>query len=141
MIERDGYRLLEYRIHGGRCRIATPIAGRFDDMPGDWSGGCVPVRIGELCPPLPPGEGRGEGTAVNANHFRPRSGNATLTSCPSPKERGEPVTDRPLLSKEQERLIFQAAGERVAATVEGRSVQPAGPPWAKSPTCRSMAAS
>jgi AmmeMemoRadiSam system radical SAM enzyme/AmmeMemoRadiSam system protein B/AmmeMemoRadiSam system protein A len=125
VIERDGYRLLEYRIRGGRCaQCDAPIAGRLDDLPGDWGGGCVPVRIGELLPPLPPGEGRGEGAAVNANDFRPRSGTAALTPCPSPKGRGEPAAGRPLLSQEQERRVFQAAGQRVAATVEGRSAEP-----------------
>jgi pyruvate formate lyase activating enzyme len=95
VIERDGYRLLDYHIRGGRCtRCDAPIAGRLDDLPGDWSGRCVPVRIGAVVP------------------------------AKAPVAEPATATDRPLLSKEQERSVFLAAGQRVAAIVEGRSAQP-----------------
>jgi pyruvate formate lyase activating enzyme len=37
VIERDGYRVLGFRLSAGRCvRCGAAIAGRFDDRPGRW---------------------------------------------------------------------------------------------------------
>ncbi|MCE5268387.1 MAG: AmmeMemoRadiSam system radical SAM enzyme [Planctomycetaceae bacterium] len=46
VIRRQGYTLESFEIHGGRCmHCQTPIAGRYDDAPGDWGGRQLPVRI------------------------------------------------------------------------------------------------
>ena len=46
VIQRDWYRLLEWRLDGGRCAACgTEIAGRFEERPGDWGARRAPVRI------------------------------------------------------------------------------------------------
>ncbi len=46
VIERDGYRLLAYRIEAGGCAAChTPIPGRFDPTPGHWGPRRRPVRF------------------------------------------------------------------------------------------------
>ncbi len=51
VIQRNGYILGTYDIRGGRCRHCNePIAGRFDDVPGNWGGRRQPVRIADYAP-------------------------------------------------------------------------------------------
>jgi pyruvate formate lyase activating enzyme len=46
VIRRDWYRLLEWRLDGGRCNACgQEIAGVLEDRPGDWGARRVPVRI------------------------------------------------------------------------------------------------
>jgi pyruvate formate lyase activating enzyme len=47
LIERDGYRLGAFAIRNGACSYChAPIAGRFEDEPGDWGPRRAAVRIG-----------------------------------------------------------------------------------------------
>jgi pyruvate formate lyase activating enzyme len=46
VIERNGYDILSFTIHSGRCMFCQmPIAGRFEDAPGTWGSRRLPVRI------------------------------------------------------------------------------------------------
>jgi AmmeMemoRadiSam system radical SAM enzyme/AmmeMemoRadiSam system protein B/AmmeMemoRadiSam system protein A len=46
LIERDWYALGEYRIHDGICEFClSPIAGRFENKPGDWGRKRLPVDM------------------------------------------------------------------------------------------------
>jgi pyruvate formate lyase activating enzyme len=46
VIQREWYRLLEWRLDGGRCdACGHEIAGRFEERPGDWGGRRAPIRI------------------------------------------------------------------------------------------------
>ena len=46
IIVRDGYSITGWHLDGGRCHYCmAPIAGVFDEKPGNWSGGCVPVDL------------------------------------------------------------------------------------------------
>jgi AmmeMemoRadiSam system radical SAM enzyme/AmmeMemoRadiSam system protein B/AmmeMemoRadiSam system protein A len=99
VVERDGYELGEYAIRQGQCRhCGQPIAGRFDDAPGQWGPRRQPVQI------LP------EKTTM-----------ATDSSRPDPVRRVVP--DRPSLTREQEDMVFRAAASRVAAAVRSQPAQ------------------
>jgi AmmeMemoRadiSam system radical SAM enzyme/AmmeMemoRadiSam system protein B/AmmeMemoRadiSam system protein A len=90
-IVRRGYDLGDYAIRGGHCTLCdTPIAGRLDDRPGDWGGRRELVSIAALVAAKP-----------------------AVAKAPPPT----PPTQRPLLTEEQQRLVFRAAGRRVAAAV------------------------
>ena len=55
VIGRDGYTVGAFDVRQGRCRhCRTPIAGRFDDAPGDWGGRRMPISIASFAPPEPP---------------------------------------------------------------------------------------
>jgi len=112
VIERDGYVVGAFEVREGRCRhCGTPIAGRFDDAPGDWGGRRMPVRIASFAlsrPPVP--------TAAPPPQVRIE-----------PAERLRPVavsSERPALSARQEQLILRAAGRRVAAAVRSQMPEP-----------------
>jgi AmmeMemoRadiSam system radical SAM enzyme len=46
VICREGYAITAFAVRAGRCaHCQTPIAGHFDDAPGDWGGRRMPVRI------------------------------------------------------------------------------------------------
>jgi pyruvate formate lyase activating enzyme len=49
LIERSSYEVLRYEIAAGCCKhCGTPIAGRFDERPGDWGSRRQGVRISEF---------------------------------------------------------------------------------------------
>lgn len=49
VIGRDGYRLGDYQLAGGRCRrCGNAIAGHYDAAPGRWGARRQPVRIGRF---------------------------------------------------------------------------------------------
>jgi pyruvate formate lyase activating enzyme len=46
VIERDGYNLRSFGIQSGRCHYCqAPLAGRFDEAPGNWGSRRQPVNI------------------------------------------------------------------------------------------------
>ncbi|MFW5845253.1 MAG: AmmeMemoRadiSam system radical SAM enzyme [Planctomycetota bacterium] len=46
VIERDWYEICSWRLHAGRCRHChSPIAGRFEEHPGDWGRKRLPISI------------------------------------------------------------------------------------------------
>ncbi len=48
VIERSGYDILSYAINSGRCMFCQmPIAGRYEDAPGNWGARRLPVRIAD----------------------------------------------------------------------------------------------
>jgi AmmeMemoRadiSam system radical SAM enzyme/AmmeMemoRadiSam system protein B/AmmeMemoRadiSam system protein A len=103
VIERGGYALSSYALRGGACAACgTKIAGHFDDRPGDWGSRRQPIQVSAHAkqPVFVPAQ--------------PQPPAAT----PSPPSDSP---DRPALTAEQERRIFEAAGLRVAAAVHGRS--------------------
>jgi len=130
VIERDGYRLGAYAIHGGRCaHCETPIAGRFDGEPGTWGGRRLPVRIADYVrephnPPSPE-----DGSVSDRSSNAPESGSESQPNA-SPESRSETAPEapgRPVLSPDQEQQVLRAAARRVAATVQGQAPEPLGP--------------
>jgi len=121
-VGRDGYHLGAYAIRGGRCgHCAAPIAGRFDDEPGRWGGRRLPVHIANYARgprnPHPQEEGNVSNTPINPAN-------------PGPEQRPDPAPEdsaRPAISPDQERQVFRAAAQRVAATVQGQAPEAMGP--------------
>jgi len=106
VIERDGYYLGVYALLQDRCRhCGTQIAGRFDEGPDDWGGRRVPVRIADYA------------RRASATHPKPSKETRMETQQSQPAESFDPSSGRPALSPEQETLVFQAAGRRVAAAI------------------------
>ena len=107
VIGRDGFRVDHYSIRDGRCgKCGGPIAGRFDDTAGGWSGGRRPIRIADYAP-------------VAAE---PCPSCAATTAIP------EAVPDEamagPQLTQEQDKRLLQAVSRRVGGC---RSVATDGP--------------
>jgi AmmeMemoRadiSam system radical SAM enzyme/AmmeMemoRadiSam system protein B/AmmeMemoRadiSam system protein A len=109
VIGRDGYVLGVFDLRQGRCRhCQTPVAGRFDDAPGDWGGRRMPVSIASFARPKPP-----PAVAEPEREAEARPAGQTLPATAS--------LERPALGAEQEELIFLAAGRRVAAAVKAQT--------------------
>jgi len=106
LIERDGYQLGVYALKQAKCaRCGTAIAGRFADRPGDWGNRRQPVRIATFARSKPsPSASKGDST-MEADR-------------PKPPDPARVAPDRPELTDEQEALVFQTAGRRVAAAVQ-----------------------
>ena len=108
LIERDGYKLGEYALAGDTCaHCGSPVAGRFDDRPGDWGNRRQPVRIAAFArskssPPVSKG------------------GNTMEADRPERSESNPVARQRPELTKEQEDLVFKTAARRVAAAVSAQ---------------------
>ncbi len=46
VIRRQGYAITAFDLMGGRClHCQTPLAGRFDDVAGDWGGRRLPIAV------------------------------------------------------------------------------------------------
>jgi AmmeMemoRadiSam system radical SAM enzyme/AmmeMemoRadiSam system protein B/AmmeMemoRadiSam system protein A len=114
LIERDQYYLGIYALDHDRCRhCGAQVPGRFDAGPGNWGPRRMPVRISEYARPKTrqsSTRGRKEGTEMEPD-----------ISKASEAEAVQP--DRPELSKEQEQLVFQAAGRRVAAAARAHPAE------------------
>jgi AmmeMemoRadiSam system radical SAM enzyme/AmmeMemoRadiSam system protein A len=109
VIERGGYSLGVCHVCQGRCaHCETPIAGRFDDAPGDWGGRRLPVRIASFARPktITP-------TSEEQAKVENQPANQPSTTPNSP--------GRPTLSDQQEDLVFRAAGRRVVAAVRSQA--------------------
>jgi AmmeMemoRadiSam system radical SAM enzyme/AmmeMemoRadiSam system protein B/AmmeMemoRadiSam system protein A len=117
VIERDGYLVGVFDVREGRCRYCqTPIAGRFDNVPGNWGGRRMPVHIGSLVPPASPLPHAPQQPEAEPRPADPRAGTPPLPPVVSPQ--------RPMLSAEQEQRVFRAAGRRVAETVKSQRPEP-----------------
>jgi AmmeMemoRadiSam system radical SAM enzyme/AmmeMemoRadiSam system protein B/AmmeMemoRadiSam system protein A len=93
-IQRDGYVLEAYRLRKGHCLdCGAPIAGHFDDAPGDWGDRRQLVRIDAVIAANPPAA---EPPATDAG-------------------------PRPVLDDEQQHRVFRAAAQRVVAAVQRQS--------------------
>ncbi len=136
LIERSGYRIGRYTMNENRCgHCGAEIAGRFSSAPGTWGSRRQPVHIAAFAARVPDAKLK----YANANRGRLASADA----CPSspagtrPQITGEPRmaskdafssgpverSEKPSLTKEQETLVFQAAGGRVASAVVNRPGQ------------------
>ncbi len=115
VIQRDGYTLGTFDIEGGRCRhCGTPVAGHYDESPGEWGNRRLPVRIADYAPVAEP---------VSEPVGEP----APKPTTPPPTEKLPMATEetaQPELTDEQQQRIFQAAGRRVAATVRSQAAEP-----------------
>lgn len=124
VIERDGYLLRAYHISGGRCgHCGRPIAGRYDERPGNWGGRRLPVRIADFALPAAHSPSSGKESAMG-NPADPSAGHAPDHSA---ARADSGAIRRPELSAEEEATLFRAAGQTVAAAVQD---QP-GPPLRK----------
>jgi AmmeMemoRadiSam system protein B/AmmeMemoRadiSam system protein A len=109
VIGRDGYVVGVFDLRQGRCRhCQTPVAGRFDDAPGDWGGRRMPVSIASFARPKP---------AARVAEPEPEAEAKPNRQPPAPQLSRE----RPALSAQQEESIFLAAGRRVAAVVKSQT--------------------
>ena len=121
VIERDGYELGEYHIQEGRCGFCqAPIAGRFDPTPGQWGGKRQPVRIALYAQGTVPVFARAK-TGLSPSENAASSSAGLTETKPADGAAAVPRSDtRPVLSPEQEQLVFQVAGRRVAAAVRSQ---------------------
>lgn len=119
LIERDGYLVGAYALDEDRCgQCGARIAGHFDAAPGNWGARRVPIRIG-----APIRAKRDPGTPailVRSGSPSQAQGVSTMESQGS-QETIPSAAHRPLLSREQEEAVFQAAGRRVVAAVRGQA--------------------
>ena len=110
VIEREGYYLGKYALRGNRCgHCGAEVAGRFDEMPGQWGAGRKPVRIAAFAQTKPT-ESAGENTMEDKPSKQPDVPHS--------------ASERPGLDSRQEERVFHAAGERVAAAVNLRPPEP-----------------
>jgi AmmeMemoRadiSam system radical SAM enzyme/AmmeMemoRadiSam system protein B/AmmeMemoRadiSam system protein A len=108
LIERDGYRLGVYALERDRCRHCdTRVAGRFDERPGAWGPRRQPVRISAFRPP-------------RHNQSEPKGEVRMDTNTPQQPLAPGVGSQRPQFTDQQENLLFQAAGRRVAAAVKNQ---------------------
>ncbi|MBC7854660.1 MAG: AmmeMemoRadiSam system radical SAM enzyme, partial [Pirellulaceae bacterium] len=108
LIARTGYTINRYNLRESHCAdCGTLIAGHFEERPGTWGSKRQPVRIAEYqgrdFPPLPLGEGRGEGLAPQLNLMQITLPTAGLVLTPPQEER-----------------ILAVAAEHLNAAVTGR---------------------
>ena len=106
VIRRDGYTIESFEISDGRCRhCRTPIAGRFDDRPGDWGLRRMPVRIESFA-------------RETSSHEEPTKESPMTQEQPKTSQPAVEATTRPTLTPEQETQIFRATGRRLAAVAQ-----------------------
>ena len=121
LIERTGYELGSYAVEENRCRhCGNQVAGRFDRRVGTWGSRRQPIRIAAYAQPKPT---ETEPTETEPTETEPKGesrmeGKSEQTS--TDKTDPEIAGARPQFTKEQEDLIFQAAGRRVIAAVNNR---------------------
>ena len=112
VIERDWYELGQYHLKGNRCgHCGGLIAGRFEEVPGNWGSKRQPVQIAKFSAD-PAGK-----TQAERNKTMPpttQSGNGSDKNPSTP----------PFFTREQERAIHRAASEIIAAAVTRRPVRP-----------------
>jgi AmmeMemoRadiSam system radical SAM enzyme/AmmeMemoRadiSam system protein B/AmmeMemoRadiSam system protein A len=113
VVQRDGYHLGLYALDGNRCRhCSTQLAGRFDASgPGSWGPRRQPVRIAQYARPKtarvqPPVEKTQQGAKTMESQ--------PVKSAPVARDPGQPQLDA-----SQDKIVFEAAGRRVAAAVRG----------------------
>ena len=118
LIAREGYHTSVIGLEQNRCRdCKTAIAGRFGGVPGDWGPRRMPVRISAYAEP---DNERSDALAAAKPsgrtdlQIRPVEEQVALEVCPTEFN----------LTPQQERQIFEAAGQRVIAAVLGRAARP-----------------
>jgi AmmeMemoRadiSam system radical SAM enzyme/AmmeMemoRadiSam system protein B/AmmeMemoRadiSam system protein A len=106
VIQRNGYDLGRFELVGGECRFCgTPIAGHFDDQPGAWGARRMPVRIAKYA------------SAAKISHRQE-------APAMKPEDSAMQSLPRPMLDSSQEKRLFQAACQRVAAAVCNQPADP-----------------
>jgi AmmeMemoRadiSam system radical SAM enzyme/AmmeMemoRadiSam system protein B/AmmeMemoRadiSam system protein A len=135
LIERTGYELGSYAMEENCCRhCGNQVAGRFDRRAGTWGSRRQPIRIAAW---FKKGSGTVAGTARRVlrttvpdpflNHAGPKPteteprGETRMGAKSEQNSTDQAMAGgRPQLTKEQEDLVFQAAGRRVIAAVHNR---------------------
>ncbi|MFV1966170.1 MAG: AmmeMemoRadiSam system radical SAM enzyme [Pirellulaceae bacterium] len=125
VIERNWYELGEYNLQGRECgHCGHPVAGVFEDRPGDWGRRRLPIDMSPFRRPM-----RLASTPLpqkSANEKHPETHSPTEEeSKPMSSQGSSPhiQAQRPKLTSEQQPLVQQAACEIVAAAVLNRSEQ------------------
>ena len=134
IIGRDGYVLSSFDLHQGRCAFCdTPIAGRFDEEPGDWGSRRMPVRIARFASSSPAKHSADQQHRDNNPGNTEYSGNTEQP--PTRAKENPPVENKPSssaqpssnqmqpprLSEAEEKVVYRVAGQRVAAVVRGHT--------------------
>lgn len=135
LIERNWYELGVYRLEDNRCqRCKRQIAGVFEKRPGNWGRKRLPVQISQFIPPgarvektpvtvTPNTRSRNEAFVLPvisnfANREEPQMSSATPSSGVAARLQAQ----RPKLTPSQEKSIFRAACEIMAAAIQKRRV-------------------
>jgi AmmeMemoRadiSam system radical SAM enzyme/AmmeMemoRadiSam system protein B/AmmeMemoRadiSam system protein A len=133
LIERNWYELGVYRLDGNRCqRCKRTIAGVYEKRPGNWGRKRLPVQISQFIRPSEP-------AAVSAAKPQQTSqpGSATFqlpvisnstnseeltmsSTTPTAGAAARLQAQRPKLTSAQEKSIFRAACEIIAAAIQNR---------------------
>jgi AmmeMemoRadiSam system radical SAM enzyme/AmmeMemoRadiSam system protein B/AmmeMemoRadiSam system protein A len=133
LIERSGYQIGRYAMSENRCgHCGAEIAGRFSSAPGTWGSRRQPVRIATFTGRVPdaklkkPSADRGRLAGEEVRSSSPGRTTPQITGEPRMASKDTPSasqverSEKPNLTKEQETLVFQAAGGRVASAVINR---------------------
>ncbi|MEE2706621.1 MAG: AmmeMemoRadiSam system radical SAM enzyme [Planctomycetota bacterium] len=113
IIQRDWYQLGAYYMQGNRCgHCGGEIPGVFADRPGDWGRRRLPVQISQYNQPTP-----NSFVPTESIKMPPAANSDSTPTSPPEAVRSLELTD------EQAAAIRRAAGEVVAAIVNGRQPQ------------------
>ncbi|MHB8897705.1 MAG: AmmeMemoRadiSam system radical SAM enzyme [Thermoguttaceae bacterium] len=136
LIERSGYQVGSYRLDRNRCgSCGAEIAGRFASAPGTWGARRQTVRIAPFAARVPNSErvtssvnpaspARDDAHSPRPGYTRPQTtGESRMASKDASSSHQPERSERPNLTKEQESLVFRAAGGRVASAVINRPGQ------------------
>ena len=118
LIERTGYELGSYGVEGNCCRhCGNQVSGRFDRQAGTWGSRRQPIRIAAYNDPKSTEQQQQSDTHTQ----QAVRGEIRMESKPDQNSTHQEMSgERPQLTKEQEALVFQAAGRRVVAAVNNR---------------------
>jgi AmmeMemoRadiSam system radical SAM enzyme/AmmeMemoRadiSam system protein B/AmmeMemoRadiSam system protein A len=133
LIERNWYELGVYRLDGNRCRSCQqPLAGVFEKGPGNWGRKRLPVQISQF---IQPSQSSENSAAKLARNIQPEGENyrlpvianmthreeSTMSSGPHSSGAAARIqAQRPKLTSSQEKSIFRAACEVIAAAIQKR---------------------
>lgn len=132
LIERNWYDLGFYNLKGDQCgRCGNKISGVFETRPGNWGRKRLPVQISEFIRPTAMADYNRQVSSSDSNrtgiHSLPVISNSEKveephmsTATPAAGAAARIQAQRPKLTNAQEKDIFRAACEIIAAAIQNR---------------------
>ncbi|MBC8350597.1 MAG: AmmeMemoRadiSam system radical SAM enzyme [Planctomycetes bacterium] len=116
LIQRNWYELGEYHLKENECgHCGAPIAGVFEEAPGNWGRRRQPVQMSQFARPLPVIHPETNQPPIQSEREEETAIMATDTPATGTAARLE--AQRPKLTDEQQSLIHHAACEIMAAAI------------------------